>query len=201
MDELLQCPDHGPTPTQILNNFARVMPDPLRTTLYPCTKEDDMTYERLSKIAVDQVGFLMEANCWKDLQKGGRRKNKTIAGGIEGNDSLLVRFEGGGVEALSNKNIDYGLEEPNINQVAQQGDREQEEADEEVEEEDVAPKGVVAKVAITREVGVMVPRKVDAAPPQVEDVGGTTHGQHVQGSLMANLGRDGHREIIVAKEA
>ncbi|GBG89984.1 hypothetical protein CBR_g50074 [Chara braunii] len=46
MDELLQCPDHGPTPTHILNNFARAMPDPLRTTLYRRTKEDNTTYEK-----------------------------------------------------------------------------------------------------------------------------------------------------------
>ncbi|GBG68941.1 hypothetical protein CBR_g3640 [Chara braunii] len=125
MDELLQCPEHGLTPTQILNNFARALPNPLKSQLYAQTKEEGMTYEKLSKIAVDQAGFLQEANyChyWKDLQKGNRWKNKTISGNIEGKDGLLVTFEEGGVEALPYENIDYGLEDPDSNQLAQGGD-------------------------------------------------------------------------------
>ncbi|GBG61717.1 hypothetical protein CBR_g23232 [Chara braunii] len=55
MDELLQCPDHGLTPAQILNSFARALPDPLRTQLYPHVKEDGMTYEKFNKIAIDHA--------------------------------------------------------------------------------------------------------------------------------------------------
>ncbi|GBG90845.1 hypothetical protein CBR_g51351 [Chara braunii] len=62
MDELLQCPDHGLTPAQILNSFARALPDPLRTQLYPRVKEKGMTYEKFGKIAIDHAGFLAEAN-------------------------------------------------------------------------------------------------------------------------------------------
>ncbi|GBG72699.1 hypothetical protein CBR_g12266 [Chara braunii] len=81
MDELLQCPDHGLTPAQILNSFARALPDPLKTQLYPRTKEEGMTYEKFGKIAIDHAGFLAEANyChyWKDLQAGKRWQNRTI---------------------------------------------------------------------------------------------------------------------------
>ncbi|GBG84869.1 hypothetical protein CBR_g39244 [Chara braunii] len=85
MDELLQCPDHGLTPAQILNSLARALTDPLRTQLYPRTKEEGMTYEKFGKIAIDHVGFLAEANyChyWKDLQAGKRWQNRTISGSI-----------------------------------------------------------------------------------------------------------------------
>ncbi|GBG93094.1 hypothetical protein CBR_g58779 [Chara braunii] len=55
MDELLQCPDDGLTPAQILNSFARALPDPLRTQFYPRTKEDGITYEKFGKIAIDHI--------------------------------------------------------------------------------------------------------------------------------------------------
>ncbi|GBG72958.1 hypothetical protein CBR_g12677 [Chara braunii] len=114
MDELLQCPDHGLTPAQILNIFARALPDPLRTQLYPRVKEDGMTYEKFSKIAIDHAGFLAEANyChyWKDLQAGKKWQNRTISGSIPGKDSLLLTFEEGGVETISWDQVDYGLDE------------------------------------------------------------------------------------------
>ncbi|GBG91302.1 hypothetical protein CBR_g52188 [Chara braunii] len=103
MDGLLQCPDHGLTPAQILNSFARALPDPLRTQLYPRVKEDGMTYEKFSKIAIDHAGFLAEANyChyWKDMQAGKKWQNRTISESIPGKDSLLLTFEGG-VETIS----------------------------------------------------------------------------------------------------
>ncbi|GBG83007.1 hypothetical protein CBR_g36626 [Chara braunii] len=116
MDELLQCTEHGLTPAQVLNSFARALPDPVRTQLYPRTKEEGMTYEKFSKIALDHAGFLAEANyChyWKDLQAGKRWQNRTISGSIPGKDNLLLTFEEGGVESLSWDQIDYGLDEPN----------------------------------------------------------------------------------------
>ncbi|GBG62701.1 hypothetical protein CBR_g31718 [Chara braunii] len=123
MDELLQCPDHGLTPAQILNSFARALPDPLRTQLYPRTKEEGMTYEKFGKIAIDHAGFLAEANyChyWKDLQAGKRWQNRTISGSIPGKDSLLLTFEEGGAETISWDQVDYGLDEPN-RPIAQEG--------------------------------------------------------------------------------
>ncbi|GBG77581.1 hypothetical protein CBR_g24028 [Chara braunii] len=104
MDELLQWPDHGLTPAQILNSFARALLDPLRTQLYPRTKEEGMTYEKFGKIAIDHAGFLAEANyChyWNDLQAGKRWQNRTISGSIPGKDSLLLTFEEGGAETIS----------------------------------------------------------------------------------------------------
>ncbi|GBG93248.1 hypothetical protein CBR_g61653 [Chara braunii] len=123
MDELLQCPDHGLTPAQILNSFARALPDPLRAQLYPRTKEEGMTYEKFGKIAIDHAGFLAEANychSWKDLQVGKRWQNRTILGSIPGKDSLLLTFEEGGAETISWDQVDYGLDEPN-RPVAQEG--------------------------------------------------------------------------------
>ncbi|GBG92646.1 hypothetical protein CBR_g56611 [Chara braunii] len=123
MDELLQCPDHGLTPAQILNNFARALPDPLRTQLYPQVKEDGMTYEKFSKIAIDYDGFLAEANyChyWKDLQAGKKWQNRTISRSIPGKDSLLLTFEEEGVETISWDQVDYGLNELS-GPVAQEG--------------------------------------------------------------------------------
>ncbi|GBG79143.1 hypothetical protein CBR_g28858 [Chara braunii] len=90
MDELLQCAEHG------------------LTQLYPRTKEEGMTYEKFSKIAIDHAGFLVEANyChyWKDLQAGKKWQNHTISGNIPGKDNLLLTFEGG-VETLSYDQID-----------------------------------------------------------------------------------------------
>ncbi|GBG65844.1 hypothetical protein CBR_g53816 [Chara braunii] len=123
MDELLQCPDHGLTPAQILNSFARALSDPLRTQFYPRTKEEGMTYEKFGKIAIDHAGFLAEANyChyWKDLQAGKRWQNRTISGSIPGKDSLLLTFEEGGAETISWDQVDCGLDEPN-RPVAQEG--------------------------------------------------------------------------------
>ncbi|GBG84331.1 hypothetical protein CBR_g38302 [Chara braunii] len=181
MDKLLQCPNHRLTSTQILN-FARALHEPHRSQLYAQTKEEGMPYEKFSKIAVDLVGFLQEANyChyWKDMQKGGRWKKRTVVGSIKGKASLLVSFEGGVVEELAYEDIDYGLEDTRSNQMAEgtirllqptrEGDKEEEEAEEGVEAEDVAPTGVIEKVAITREVGVTVPRKVDVVPPLQEE--------------------------------
>ncbi|GBG87645.1 hypothetical protein CBR_g45798 [Chara braunii] len=113
MDELLQTPDHGLTPEQILNNFARALPDPIKSNLYAKVKEDGMTYDQFSKMAVDQAGFLQEANChwYKDLEKGKHWKGKTIAGSITGKDNLVVTFEEGGCEALTYDQIEYGLDE------------------------------------------------------------------------------------------
>ncbi|GBG42305.1 hypothetical protein CBR_g75742, partial [Chara braunii] len=125
MDEFLQCVEHGLTPTQILNNFARALPDPLRTQLYPRTKEEGMTYEKFNKIAIDHAGFLAEANyChyWKDLQAGKKWQNRTISGNIPGKDNLLLTFEEGGVETLSYDQIDYGLEGGPNGSVVQEGD-------------------------------------------------------------------------------
>ncbi|GBG80776.1 hypothetical protein CBR_g31330 [Chara braunii] len=124
MNELLQCAKHGLTRTQILNNFARALLDPLRTQLYPRTKEEGMTYEKFNKIAIDHAGFLAEANyChyWKDLQAGKKWQNRTISGNIPGKDNLLPTFEEGGVETLSYDQIDYGLEEGPNGPVAQEG--------------------------------------------------------------------------------
>ncbi|GBG76162.1 hypothetical protein CBR_g21911 [Chara braunii] len=179
MDALLRCNEHGLTPAQILNSFARALPNPLRTQLYPRTKEEGMmTYEKFSKIALDHAGFLVEANyChyWKDLQAGKKWQNRTISGSIHGKDNLLLTFEEGGVETLSLDQVDYGLEEGPNGLVAQEGsyaavaargegDKDEDVAEEEVAadmvEEDLAPRGVVAKVATTREEGEMVPRKV-----------------------------------------
>ncbi|GBG41651.1 hypothetical protein CBR_g74738 [Chara braunii] len=123
MDELLQCPDHGLTPAQILNSFARALPDPLRTQLYPRVKEEGMTYEKFGKIAVDHAGFLAEANyChyWKDLQAGKKCQNCTISGSIPGKDSLLPTFEEGGANTIFWDQVDYGLDELS-GPVAQEG--------------------------------------------------------------------------------
>uniref|UniRef100_A0A388K243 Reverse transcriptase domain-containing protein n=1 Tax=Chara braunii TaxID=69332 RepID=A0A388K243_CHABU len=123
MDELLQCPDHGLTPAQILNSFARALPDPLRTQLHPRVKEEGMTYEKFGKIAIDHAGFLAEANyChyWKDLQAGKKWQNRTISGSIPGKDSLLLTFEEGGVESISWDQVDYGIDELS-GPVAQEG--------------------------------------------------------------------------------
>ncbi|GBG88349.1 hypothetical protein CBR_g47047 [Chara braunii] len=117
MDELLQqSTEHGLTPAQILNSFARALPEPLRSQLYPRTKEEGMTYEKFSKIALDHAGFLTEANYyhyWKDLQAGRKWQNRTISGSIPGKDSLLLTFEGGGMETIPWDQVDYGLEELN----------------------------------------------------------------------------------------
>ncbi|GBG65326.1 hypothetical protein CBR_g50362 [Chara braunii] len=183
MDELLQCLDHGLTPAQILNSFARALSDPLRTQLYPRTKEEGMTYEKFGKIAIDHAGFLAEANyChyWKDLQAGKRWQNRTISGSIPGKDSLLLTFEEGGVETISWDQVDYGLDEPN-RPVAQEGSyaavaargegvKEEGVAEEEVAvvvDEDSAPRGVVVKEATTWEEGEMVPHTV-AVPMQAD---------------------------------
>ncbi|GBG83701.1 hypothetical protein CBR_g37502 [Chara braunii] len=106
MDELLQIPNHGLTPEQILNNFARALPDPIKSNLYAKVKEDGMTYDQFS-------GFLEESNChlYKDLEKRKHWKGKTIAGSITGKDNLVVMFEGGGCEALTYDQIEYGLGE------------------------------------------------------------------------------------------
>ncbi|GBG83456.1 hypothetical protein CBR_g37168 [Chara braunii] len=124
MDELLQqSTEHGLTPAQILNSFARALPDHIRSQLYPRTKEEGMTYEKFSKIALDHAGFLTEANyChyWKDLQAGRKWQKRTIAGSIPGKDSLLLTFEGGGAENIPWDQVDYGLEEFN-EPVAQEG--------------------------------------------------------------------------------
>ncbi|GBG80285.1 hypothetical protein CBR_g30652 [Chara braunii] len=123
-DELLQCAEHGLTPTQILNNFARALPDPLCTQLYPRTKEEGMTYEKSSKIAIDHAGFLAEANyCHysKDLQAGKKWQNCTILGNIPWKDNLLLTFEEG-VETFSYDRIDYGLEGAPNGSVVQEGD-------------------------------------------------------------------------------
>ncbi|GBG91378.1 hypothetical protein CBR_g52265 [Chara braunii] len=123
MDELLQCPDHGLTPTQILNSFAQALPDHLRTQLYIRTKEEGMTYEKFGKIAIDHTGFLAEAyycHYWKDLQAGKRWQNRTISESISGKDSLLLTFEEGSAETISWDQVDYGPDEPN-RPVAQEG--------------------------------------------------------------------------------
>ncbi|GBG61042.1 hypothetical protein CBR_g18637 [Chara braunii] len=123
MDELLQCPDHGLTPAQILNSFARALPDSLRTQLYPRVKEEGITYEKFGKIAIDHAGFLAEANyChyWKDLQAGKKWQNRTISGSIPGKDSLLITFEEGGAETISWDQVDYGIDERS-GPVAQEG--------------------------------------------------------------------------------
>ncbi|GBG87491.1 hypothetical protein CBR_g45550 [Chara braunii] len=125
MDELLQCAEHGLTPTQILNNFARALPDPLHTQLYSRTKEEGMTYEKFSKIAIYHAGFLAEANyChyWRDLQAGKKWQNRTISGNIPGKDNLFLTFEEGGVETLSYDQIDYGMEGGPNSTVVQEGD-------------------------------------------------------------------------------
>ncbi|GBG93037.1 hypothetical protein CBR_g58305 [Chara braunii] len=124
MDELLQCNEHGLTPTQILNSFARALPNPLRTQLYPRTKEEGMTYEKFNKIALDHAGFLAEANyCHyrKDLQAGKKWQNRTISGSIPGKDNILLTFEKAGVVTLSWDQVDYGLEEGPNGLVAKEG--------------------------------------------------------------------------------
>ncbi|GBG63250.1 hypothetical protein CBR_g37336 [Chara braunii] len=148
----------------VSNAAVSIGPEPLKTQLYSQTKEEGMTYEKFSKIAVDHAGFLQEAqycHYWKDLQAGKKWKDQTISGNIVGKDNLLVTFEGG-LESLTSDQIDYGLEEDSNNHLAQGGDYaavlpageddredeavvEEEEVATEVEEEDPPPRGVVAK--------------------------------------------------------
>ncbi|GBG77801.1 hypothetical protein CBR_g25732 [Chara braunii] len=102
-----------------------VLRDDKDTDLYPRTKEEGMTYEKLSKIAIDHAGFLAEANyChyWKDLQAGKKWQNRTILGNIPGKDNLLLTFEEGGVKTLFYDQIDYGLEGGPNSTVVQEGD-------------------------------------------------------------------------------
>ncbi|GBG88350.1 hypothetical protein CBR_g47048 [Chara braunii] len=183
MDELLQCVEHGLTTTQILNNVARALPDRLRTRLYPRTKEEGMTYEKFSKIALDHAGFLAEANyChyWKDLQAGKKWQNRTISGSIPRKDNLLLTFEEGGVETLFYDQIDYGLEgDAHNGSVVQEGDYAAVAARGEGRQgrghgrgrggrgrggRGPDTRGVVAKEATTWEEGAMVPRKVSEDP-------------------------------------
>ncbi|GBG80271.1 hypothetical protein CBR_g30637 [Chara braunii] len=79
MDDLLQTPDHGLTPEQILSNFGRALPDPIKRNLYAKVNKDGMTYEQFSKMEVDQAGFFQEANChwYGDLEKGKSWKGET----------------------------------------------------------------------------------------------------------------------------
>ncbi|GBG77215.1 hypothetical protein CBR_g23542, partial [Chara braunii] len=213
MDELLQRAEHGLTPTQILNNFARALPDPLHTQLYPRTKEEGMTYEKFSKIALDHAGFLAEANyChyWKDLQAGKKWQNRTISGSIPGKDNILLTFEEGGVETLSYDQIDYGLEgDAHSGPVVQEGDytavvarrggrqgrgRTRGRGGRGRGGKGPGTRGVVAKVAAMWEEGAMVPRKVAkvSTPLGEEALGiitGISHNRPIQ--VISSSGGDG----------
>ncbi|GBG83920.1 hypothetical protein CBR_g37791 [Chara braunii] len=199
MDELLQCPDHGLTLAQILNSFARAILDPLRTQLYPRTKEEGMTYEKFGKIAIDHAGFLAEANyChyWKDLQAEKKCQDRTISGSIPGKDSLLLTFEEGGAESIF---WELGRGVTRLLQPAGEGVKEEGVAEEEIAamvDEDSAPRGVVVKEATTWEEGEMVPHTVAVVltPPGVEEeahgtTSGISHTHHIQAYPKGSLGK------------
>ncbi|GBG82120.1 hypothetical protein CBR_g34401 [Chara braunii] len=123
-DELLQCSDNGLTPAQLLNSFARAIPEPLKSNLFPLTKEEGMTYEEFRRRAVDQAGFLSEANAhfWKDLQRGRKWRGKTIASSVQTKDGLLLTFEEGGLEHLPEEQIEFGSGTDSDGQLVQGGD-------------------------------------------------------------------------------
>ncbi|GBG60036.1 hypothetical protein CBR_g367 [Chara braunii] len=178
MDELLQTADHGLTPEQILNNFARTLPDSIKSNLYAKIKEDSVTYDKFSKLAVEQAGYLQEANChwYKDLEKGKAWKGKTIAGSITGKDNLVVMFEEGGCEALTYDQIEYGLDGDRcgvqggdcaavVRGGGRRGKGGRGRGGRGWEEKDVAIRGSATMDVVQREVGVMDPHMVTPAMP------------------------------------
>ncbi|GBG67787.1 hypothetical protein CBR_g912 [Chara braunii] len=113
MDELVAVPNHGVIEPQLVQLFYRAMPESLHGHFYDKSREQGMTYDRLSRdvVAYEVRSTPVKAFWHRDFEKGKKWKGHTISGQVKGKDSLILTLDEGGMEEVSYSEIEWGLEE------------------------------------------------------------------------------------------
>ncbi|GBG91783.1 hypothetical protein CBR_g53672 [Chara braunii] len=97
MDELLQCAEHGLTPTQILNNFARALPEPLQAERQEAAELEAATdasrKEHLMQQAQKTFADARVAQCTRDLVELVLLQDKLTASHFTNWDERIQRLE------------------------------------------------------------------------------------------------------------
>ncbi|GBG78496.1 hypothetical protein CBR_g26525 [Chara braunii] len=190
MDDLVAVPDHGFTETQLVQLFYRAMPEALRGHFFDKSQQVGIMYDALSREVVLYESKPMPVTTFwhKDLDKGKTWKGRTISGQVRAKDHMILTLEEGGTDEVPYSQIEWGLEEED-NSVGQgrsyaavavggrpqgrgggQGLRGQAmggrgpgaraKGARPWEVEDRAHRGLAAKEAAKREVGVKVPHQI-----------------------------------------
>ncbi|GBG76128.1 hypothetical protein CBR_g21876 [Chara braunii] len=123
MDELVAVPEHGVTETQLVNLFYRAMPESLHGRFFEKSRDPAMTYDTLSReVVAFEVRSMPVTTFWhKDLDKGKKWKGRTISGQVKGKDHLILTLDEGDMEEVPYDQIEWGLEEEEVDSSASQG--------------------------------------------------------------------------------